>query len=646
MRLRHWFGAGLLFFSGVVHGALSPQQDQLLQQAADAFAQGNYQPAAAALPQLAHTYMGPWVAYWSLQPRLQTLKAAQFQTFSQEFLHGAAYLLLRRQWLLELGKRRDWQTFAEVYRAGPAPKNLSARCYAAHNPLLQTGDPATLWEAASASNGACNRMAQTALGQGQIPQTLLWHKLAEMILGGHLHSAMTFASFLPGNAASAVKNILQSPGAWLASQGGSAQQIYGPDVGAELLHLTLLAMLPNDSALAVAQSETLPGLLPAQRASICYSAALQAARRFQTRTANAWYQAALTADPSYRPNAEVLHWMVRSALLQQNWSLVLAAEQRLPADQAQQSQWQFWKALALQKTGEDALARQLWQQIASPFDAYGQLASAALGQNLRLPVATQSPTELVAEAFSQPTHVGAATNGSLRRALKLYQLGLYFDALWEWGQYLDTLSDASAIKAAARQAAQHQAWLLVINASTRIDNDADWQQGYVLPYRQDIIASANRNALSPSFVAGVIRQESGFAPGIRSSVGAQGIMQVMPATAAWVQSRFPQSAAADLQTAAGNIQIGTAYLAYLRSQFGDSPILLAAAYNAGPGAVNRWLQKISLAEGPWAGLIFAANIPYQQTRDYVLAVLSNAIVYRMLLSESSVPPLSYWQLAR
>ncbi|MBU2754435.1 lytic transglycosylase domain-containing protein [Acidithiobacillus sp. CV18-2] len=645
MHLRHWLGAGLLFISGLAHAALTPQQEQLLQNAADAFAQGNYRPAAAALPQLANTYMGPWVAYWSLQPRLSTLQATQFQSFANEFPHGSAYLLLRRQWLLELGQRHDWQNFAEVYRAGPAPKNLSVRCYAAHNPLLQIGNPATLWDAATASNGACNRMARTALAQGQISQTLLWHKLAEMIRGGHLHSAGTFASFLPGTAASALNKLLQSPNTWLASQGSTALESYGAHDGAELLHLALLAMLPNDPALAVAQSQTLPGLSPAQRASVCYSAALQAAGKFQTSTANAWYQAALSVDPSFRPNAETLHWMVRSALLQQNWPLVLAAVGRLPADQAQQSQWQFWKALALQKTGKSALARQLWQQIASPFDAYGQLASAALGQSLRLPARSQSPAELVADAFSQPAAAGT-TNNSLRRALKLYQLGLYFDALWEWGQYLDTLPDATAIKAADRQAAQNQAWLLVINASTRIGNDADWQQGYVLPYRQDIIASANRNGLSPSFVAGVIRQESGFAPGIRSSVGAQGIMQVMPATAAWVQSRYPQSAAADLQTAAGNIQIGTTYLAYLRSQFGDSPVLLAAAYNAGPGAVNRWLQKITLGESPWAGLIFAANIPYQQTRDYVTTVLSNAIVYRMLLSEAAASPLSYWQLAR
>ncbi|MEY2341152.1 transglycosylase SLT domain-containing protein [Acidithiobacillus sp. IBUN Pt1247-S3] len=645
MRLRHWLGAGLLLLSSFAHGALSTQQDQLLQNAADAFAQGNYQPAAAALPQLANTYMGPWVAYWSLQPRLQTLQAAQFQAFANEFPHGAAYLLLRRQWLLELGKRQDWQNFAQVYQAGPAPKNISVRCYAARNPLMQLGNPSALWEAAAASNGACNRMAQNALAQGQISQTLLWHKLADMIRGQHLHSATSLANFLPGNAAVALTSIVQSPAAWLAGQGVNAVPQYGTRTGAELLHLALLGLLSSDPALAVAKSESLPGLSPAQRASVCYSAAQQAARRFQTSNAVAWYQAAVNADPSYRPNADALHWMVRSALLQQNWPLVLAAVHRLPADEAQKSQWQFWKALALQQSGDSRSAQQIWTQIASPFDAYGQLATAALGKAMRLPARTQSPTQLVAQAFAQPVDV-TAQNSGLRRALKLYQLGLYFDALWEWGQYLETLPDASAIRAAARQAAQNQAWLLVINASTDVADDGDWQQGYALPYRQEIVASAAANALAPSFVAGVIRQESGFAPGISSSAGAQGIMQVMPGTAAWVQSHYPQTANADLHSSNGNIQIGTTYLAYLRSQFGDSPLLLAASYNAGPGAVNRWLAQIPISDSKWAGLIFAANIPYQQTRDYVLAVLSNAIVYRVLLAEPSVSSLSYWQLTR
>ncbi len=641
----HKLGAVLLLFSGFAHGALSAQQELLLQNAAQAFSQGNYRPAAAALPQLANTYMGPWVAYWSLQPRLQTLQNAQFRQFANEFPQGAAYLLLRRQWLIELGKRQDWQHFTEVYHAGPAPENITIRCYAARNPLLRMGDPGSLWQTAPATDGACNRMAKNALSQGQIATPLLWQKLAQMVRTRQLHTAASFAVYLPGPASSAVAALLQDPHAWLAAHAETTGTEFGSVAGAELLHLALLCELPNAPALAVAQAETLPDLTAAQRASVCYSAAQQAAQKFQTQNAVAWYQAAVNADASYRPEVDVLQWMVRSALLQQDWPLVLAAVQRLPREQAEKSQWQFWRALALQKSGEPAAARAIWSRIASPFDAFGQLATVALGRPLGLPTANPGATTFTAPGGTRSAPE-SQENSSLRRAFKLYQLGLYFDALWEWGRYLDTLPNTDAIRAAAEKAAQNHAWLLAINASTRIPNDADWRQGYVLPYRNDILASAAQNALAPSLVAGVIRQESGFAPGISSSAGAQGIMQVMPGTAAWVQRHYPQTATADLQSASGNIQIGTAYLAYLRSQLGNSPLLLAAAYNAGPGAVQRWLAKIPIGDSQWTGLIFAANIPYRQTRDYVLAVLSNTIVYRMLLAEPTQSPLSYWQLAR
>ncbi|WP_312263117.1 transglycosylase SLT domain-containing protein [Candidatus Igneacidithiobacillus taiwanensis] len=644
MRSLRGLAAALFLVSVAAQAALSPQQEQALQNAAQSFSQGQYQAAAAALPLLANTYMGPWVAYWSLQPRLTTLTNAQFEQFAAEFPHGAAYRLLRRQWLLQLGKRQDWQNFAKVYRNGPAPQGIDLRCYAAMNPLLQVGSPAQLWSAAPAGSKACNQMAASALTQGRIPQALLWHKLAQMMVERDFRQASALAQFLPGAAAAAVQAIGQSGSAWLAANGSTATQVYGEQTGAELVHLALLRLTTSQPADAVAQAQTQPGLTSAQRASVYYAAGWRAARQLQSTEASAWFAKAVRTDPSYIAAPRMLHWMVRAALLQGNWSLVLAAVERLPKDEASASQWQFWKALALQQSGQNSQAQQIWARIASPFDAYGQLASAAIGSSLRLP-----PPESISAVFSSdPPETVSAANGvdadDLRRAFKLYQLGLYFDALWEWGQALDQRSPA-AIRAAARQAAAHQAWLLTINASTHVANDEDWQQGYVLPYRNDILAAASNYGLAPSFVAGVIRQESGFAPGISSSAGAQGIMQVMPATANWVQQHYPQTASADLQEASGNIRIGTAYLAYLRRQFGDSPLLLAAAYNAGPGAVNHWLRKIPVGGSPWAGAIFAANIPYQQTRDYVLAVLSNAIVYRAILGEGAVSPLHYWKLS-
>lgn len=87
---------------------LTAAQQQLLRQAAEGFANKDYLPAASALPDLAQTYMGSWVGYWALQPRLSTLTQSQYEAYIHQFPSGVAPELLRRQWLLQLGKRQDW----------------------------------------------------------------------------------------------------------------------------------------------------------------------------------------------------------------------------------------------------------------------------------------------------------------------------------------------------------------------------------------------------------------------------------------------------------------------------------------------------------------------------------------------------------
>lgn len=263
---------------------------------------------------------------------------------------------------------------------------------------------------------------------------------------------------------------------------------------------------------------------------------------------------------------------------------------------------------------------------------------AALGQSLRL---DQASPELEPVAL-----VALPENDSERASIKLYQLGLYYDALSAWDHYLKSLSDPAQIQAAARMAFQQQAWLLGIHASSLIPDGGDWRQGYVLPYAGEISTAAQRTGLHRAFLAGLIRQESGFAFGIRSDVGAQGLMQVMPATAAWLQSHIPAAANADLHSIRGNLVLGSNYLSLQQQSFGGSELLAAAAYNAGPGAPKRWLKSwTGPTQGPWAGPIFTANIPYQQTRHYVQSVLTNTIIYAAILEHRAQDIWPHWQLA-
>ena len=128
---------------------------------------------------------------------------------------------------------------------------------------------------------------------------------------------------------------------------------------------------------------------------------------------------------------------------------------------------------------------------------------------------------------------------------------------------------------------------------------------------------------------GLIRQESRFIMDARSHVGASGLMQVMPATAKWTAKKigltgFTPEQITDKET---NVTIGTGYLKLVLDDFGGSMPMAAAAYNAGPSRPRRW------REGPvLEGAIWAENVPFQETRDYVKKVASNATNYAAILT--------------
>jgi soluble lytic murein transglycosylase len=148
-----------------------------------------------------------------------------------------------------------------------------------------------------------------------------------------------------------------------------------------------------------------------------------------------------------------------------------------------------------------------------------------------------------------------------------------------------------------------------------------------------VVARTRQIGLDPAFVYGLIRQESRFITDARSHVGASGLMQVMPATAKWTAKKigltsFQPSDITDRDT---NIAIGTGYLKLVLDDFEGSMAMAAAAYNAGPSRPRQW--RAPGGTGPMLeGAVWAENIPFSETRDYVKRVLANTTNYAALMT--------------
>lgn len=147
---------------------------------------------------------------------------------------------------------------------------------------------------------------------------------------------------------------------------------------------------------------------------------------------------------------------------------------------------------------------------------------------------------------------------------------------------------------------------------------------YPRAYAGEVQAQAARHEVSPHLVWAIMRRESAFRPEVASSADARGLMQVIPKTARAIAERLsePAPAPGDLFSPERSIRYGSWYLGALRKRFGH-PALVAAAYNAGPSAVVKWVRE----KGSLPLDLFVEEIPFKETRGYVKQVVADLYLY-------------------
>jgi len=348
----------------------------------------------------------------------------------------------------------------------------------------------------------------------------------------------------------------------------------------------------------------------------------------------------LTRWPDH-PAIWQLQWdLARNALLDDQWEQALSVLTTIPGNKLPDplaARQQFWIGFSLAKLGKQEKAERVWDSLVKDYPPgyYTWRAEARLGGG-DLPA-------LRAETAAAATRTIKANNTGMGQGWSPLNSGLpLVDQLWRLGLRQEAWDTWRSSQADVKPSPQSQ----LIEGRLRLGVQDYWtglnrlwranlrlvapddetqlqlhQSQHPRPLLPEFSAAAQQEAVRLELLLAIARQESRFSPGVRSPVGAVGLLQLMPATAA-------EMAAApisddDLQEPGRNAILGARYLAWLLEEWQGNIWLTAASYNAGPGAAGSWRSE-ELAQDPE---LWVERIPYPETRLYTKKVLGNLWAY-------------------
>jgi soluble lytic murein transglycosylase len=320
--------------------------------------------------------------------------------------------------------------------------------------------------------------------------------------------------------------------------------------------------------------------------------------------------------PAEAQDDEVLRWRARVSLREGQWARLLDDIEAMPASEAAQEEWRYWRAAGQELTGAPEAAAAEFDELARERSYYGFLAADARGLPYALmdePVAVDE--SLIAELETRP---------ELIRARELFLVGLDSRGRPEWDAAVKKLSREEKLHAAVL--ANRWGWhSRAIATAARASEYDDLGLRYPLPFADVFQNHAQAAEIPATWALGVARSESLFMRDVRSHAGAVGLMQLMPDTGRAVARRLNVEFGGikSLKDPATNIRLGTSYLGEMQARFGGNRVLATAAYNAGPHRVDAWMPQST----PVETRVWVENIPFNETRKYVRRVLAAETIF-------------------
>ena len=304
----------------------------------------------------------------------------------------------------------------------------------------------------------------------------------------------------------------------------------------------------------------------------------------------------------------------------------------------------YWKARIHQALGEDTTASDTWITLSKlwPSNYYGLMAGIDLKGSLPKPSFRKQGYAEPRRSDSAPDILALLNYPATRPGLLYYALGeeeMGREALFPVLRGNLPQDHENLLRNLFTYLNHYDLLLrLVAGGWSRayleepVTSNPFWEQAFPLAYWPAVLSNAKKVGMSPFFLLAIMREESRFRSDAGSKVGARGLMQLMPGTANWLAGvlKLPWKAEF-LENPRHNIHFGSLYLGRMLRQFGWNPLYAAAAYNAGPGSVKKWLKRY----GHLPAHAFVERIPFEETQIYVRRVYRSFQVYEKLYGVST-----------
>ncbi|HHX2503020.1 MULTISPECIES: lytic transglycosylase domain-containing protein [Neisseria] len=525
---------------------------------------------------------------------------AWVQQFLSQASDSAMAENVRNEWLKTLGARGQWdlfrQEFSKLNAAGVAQE---VQCYAD----LSSGNyskAAELVRVTGKLPAGCTRLVESTAASGRLNTNDAWRRVRGLLSNSQTTDARNLAT------------ALGSP-----FEGGAQ--------GAT--EYSLLSVIGKDARKSASAAATLSdmesGLSREQRSFAWGVLGHYHAQSQNMPTALSYYG---RVSDRKQLTDEQLEWYARAALRLQRWDELASVIQHMPEKLQKDPTWQYWLGRSFAAQGKNSQAKEMYEKAAaSGRNFYAVLAGEELGRRI-------NTRNNVSDADARDVR-RMSEDGAIKRALVLFKNSqsngdskMRRQAQAEW-RFATRDFNEDNLLTAAQVAFDNQFYDMAINSADRTDHKLNYKLRYISPFKDLTVRYATQAGVDPAWVYGLIRQESRFVMGAQSSVGAQGLMQVMPATAREIAGKIGMSSS-ELYTMDGNIRMGTWYMADAKRRLQNNEVMATAGYNAGPGRARNWQ-----ASSPLEGAIYAETIPFTETRDYVKKVMTNATYYASLFNE-------------